>query len=85
MTDFTALAELYLQVWNEGDAARRRELAGDLFAATCVFTDPLASVQVPTGSRPSSPRDSSSSPGITCAWPGRWTATTTSSGSPGNW
>ncbi|MCE0540383.1 nuclear transport factor 2 family protein [Kineosporia rhizophila] len=49
MTDFTALAELYLQVWNEGDAARRRELAGDLFAATCVFTDPLASVQGPDG------------------------------------
>jgi hypothetical protein len=47
MTDFTALAERYLDVWNETDPARRRLLAGELFTPTCRFTDPMADVEGP--------------------------------------
>lgn len=47
MTDFTALAERYLDVWNETDPARRRLLADELFAPTCRFTDPMVDVQGP--------------------------------------
>lgn len=47
MTDYTALAESYLDIWNETDAARRRALADDLFAPTCQFTDPLARAEGP--------------------------------------
>jgi hypothetical protein len=47
MTDFTALAERYLDVWNETDPGRRRLLADELFAPTCRFTDPMVDVEGP--------------------------------------
>jgi len=47
MTDYTALAERYLGVWNETNSDRRRALAAELFTSTCRFTDPLTDVGGP--------------------------------------
>ena len=44
MTDFTALAERYVGVFNETDPATRKGLVAELFTADCTFTDPLADV-----------------------------------------
>jgi len=44
MTDFTAVAERYLDVWNETDPAKRRELIEALFSEGARYTDPLGDV-----------------------------------------
>jgi hypothetical protein len=42
MTDFTALAERYIDVWNDTDPASRRAALDRLWAADATYTDPLA-------------------------------------------
>ncbi|RZQ63732.1 nuclear transport factor 2 family protein [Amycolatopsis suaedae] len=44
MTDYTALAHRYLDVWNETDPAKRRELIDALFTEAARYTDPLGEV-----------------------------------------
>lgn len=45
MSDVQYLVEQYLAVWNETDAAARRRLIGEVFAADGRYTDPLADVR----------------------------------------
>lgn len=47
MTNWTELAERYLDVWNEEDEGKRRELAAGLFTPDCRFTDPAVDVRGP--------------------------------------
>lgn len=41
MTDPTTIAERYLAVWNETDAARRRALIADAWTEAGTYVDPL--------------------------------------------
>ncbi|MFA7416706.1 MAG: nuclear transport factor 2 family protein [Rhizobium sp.] len=41
MTDFNTLAERYVAVWNETDAARRKALIAETFAEDSFYVDPL--------------------------------------------
>ncbi|AIJ23096.1 nuclear transport factor 2 family protein [Amycolatopsis methanolica] len=45
MTDYTALAQGYIDVWNETDADKRRALVEELFTPEALFTDPIGSVR----------------------------------------
>ncbi|MCY1138838.1 nuclear transport factor 2 family protein [Actinoplanes sp. Pm04-4] len=45
MTDFDALVDRYLAVWNEPDDATRRKAVDDLFADDIRYVDPLAAVE----------------------------------------
>jgi hypothetical protein len=44
MTDLTSIVDEYLAIWNETDAADRRQKIEDLWAADGTYTDPLAAV-----------------------------------------
>lgn len=41
MTDFNELVDRYIAVWNETDAAKRRELIARTFTESTQFVDPL--------------------------------------------
>ena len=43
-TDFAALAQRYVDAFNETDPAARRRLVAGLFTADCRYVDPLADV-----------------------------------------
>ncbi len=43
MTDITTTIDDYIAAWNEGDAARRRELVERAFADDATYVDPLVS------------------------------------------
>ncbi|NIH80895.1 nuclear transport factor 2 family protein [Amycolatopsis viridis] len=45
MTDYTTLAQRYIDVWNTTDADKRRALVEDLFTPGATYTDPLGAVQ----------------------------------------
>ncbi|MBM2615421.1 nuclear transport factor 2 family protein [Actinoplanes sp. LDG1-06] len=45
MSDFDAVVDRYLAVWNEPDAAARRAAIDDVFAAGIRYVDPLAAVE----------------------------------------
>ncbi|GHE82950.1 isomerase [Amycolatopsis deserti] len=45
MTDYTALAQAYIDVWNQTDADKRRALVADLFTPEATYTDPVGSVR----------------------------------------
>ncbi|GAA2588265.1 nuclear transport factor 2 family protein [Actinomadura fulvescens] len=45
MSDINDLVERYLAAWNETDAAARRALLAEVFAADAEYTDPLVSVR----------------------------------------
>ncbi|HVV10612.1 nuclear transport factor 2 family protein [Amycolatopsis sp.] len=45
MTDFTAVANRYLEAWNEADPAKRREIVEGVFTAGATYTDPLGAVR----------------------------------------
>ncbi len=45
MTDIQNVIERYIDVWNETDANRRRQLIGEVFADDAAYTDPLAAVR----------------------------------------
>ena len=47
--DYTTIADRYLAVFNETDAAHRRELVDALFAPDCRYTDPAVDVSGPAG------------------------------------
>ena len=44
MSDFTKLAEQYIETWNETDPAARRALIDEIWAADGQYIDPLAEV-----------------------------------------
>ena len=44
MSDFTKLAEQYIETWNETDPAARRALIDEIWAADGRYIDPLAEV-----------------------------------------
>lgn len=44
MSDIQRIAEQYIAVWNETDAAKRRELIGEVFTEDAAYTDPLGAV-----------------------------------------
>ena len=45
MTDYTELANRYLDAWNETDPTTRAELVTGLFSTDARYTDPMAAVQ----------------------------------------
>jgi SnoaL-like protein len=45
VTDIQYVIQRYIDVWNETDANRRRQLIGEVFADEAAYTDPLASVR----------------------------------------
>lgn len=45
MTDFTQLAQHYIEAWNETDATARREAVQRLWAPTGRYVDPVVDVQ----------------------------------------
>ena len=45
MTDYTAVANRYIECWNESDPSARRQTIETLWAADGRYTDPLADVQ----------------------------------------
>lgn len=45
MSDFEELAQRYIAVWNEPDAARRRSAVAEVFTEDASYTDPLADVR----------------------------------------
>jgi hypothetical protein len=47
MSDIQYLVERYIAVWNETDAAARRQQIDEVFAADARYTDPLADVTGP--------------------------------------
>jgi hypothetical protein len=49
MSDFDSQVEDYLAVWNEGDAARRAELAAALFSPEAEYVDPIVTAASPEG------------------------------------
>src|SRR3954467_9279589 len=49
MTTLDQTARRYLQSWNELDAKARRAAIDELFAETCTYTDPMATVRGPAG------------------------------------
>ena len=44
MSDFTELAEQYINAWNENDASARRALIDEIWSEDGRYTDPLADV-----------------------------------------
>lgn len=44
MADLNAIAQRYLDTWNESDADNRAKAVGDLFTADARYIDPLSSV-----------------------------------------
>lgn len=46
-TDMTALAQRYIDTWNEAAAETRRELVGRLYTSDARYTDPLVDAQGP--------------------------------------
>ncbi|WP_236793152.1 nuclear transport factor 2 family protein [Amycolatopsis sp. GM8] len=44
MTEYTAVASRYLDVWNETDPEKRRGLVEEVFARDATYTDPLGAV-----------------------------------------
>ena len=42
-TPITTIVDAYIAMWNEGEPARRRELAGDVFTADASYVDPVMS------------------------------------------
>lgn len=44
MTDAATIADAYIATWNETDAAARKALIADTFAADATYVDPMASV-----------------------------------------
>jgi len=49
MTDFNALADRYIAMWNETDAQRRRDLIAKLWTDNAKYVDPLMSGDGPAG------------------------------------
>jgi hypothetical protein len=45
VTDIASVIERYIDVWNETDASRRRQLIAEVFAEDAQYTDPLAAVR----------------------------------------
>ncbi|GAA3830974.1 MULTISPECIES: nuclear transport factor 2 family protein [Amycolatopsis] len=45
MTDYTALAQAYIDVWNETDGDKRRALVEELFTPDATYTDPIGAVR----------------------------------------
>jgi SnoaL-like domain len=45
MSDFDAVVQKYLSVWNETDPAARRAAVDDLFAEDVRYVDPMAAVE----------------------------------------
>ncbi|MDQ0381837.1 nuclear transport factor 2 family protein [Amycolatopsis thermophila] len=45
MSDYTTLAQRYIDVWNETDADKRRALVGEVFTPEATYTDPLGAVR----------------------------------------
>jgi len=41
MTDFTGIAQRYVEAWNETDAVKRQARIEELFTADATYTDPL--------------------------------------------
>ncbi|NKQ52613.1 nuclear transport factor 2 family protein [Amycolatopsis sp. K13G38] len=44
MTDFTGIAQRYVEAWNETEAAKRLARIEELFTADATYTDPLGAV-----------------------------------------
>lgn len=44
MSEFTTLAERYLEIWNTTDAGKRRALVEEVFTPGATYTDPLGAV-----------------------------------------
>jgi SnoaL-like domain len=49
MSDIAGTVERYLSLWNETDAAARKEGIAEVFADGATYTDPLADVTGPDG------------------------------------
>ncbi|HZS84543.1 MAG TPA: nuclear transport factor 2 family protein [Stellaceae bacterium] len=49
MVDCTELADRYIAVWNEADAARRRALIARTFTEDVRYLDPLMAAEAPAG------------------------------------
>ncbi len=49
MTDFANIAERYIAMWNETDAARRRQIIAGLWTDSGRYVDPLMSGDGPSG------------------------------------
>jgi hypothetical protein len=47
MTEYEAIAQRYIDCWNETDADKRRAMLDDLFTSDISFTDPLVAVSGP--------------------------------------
>ena len=45
VTDISSVIQRYIDVWNETDAIRRRQLIAEVFAEDAAYTDPLAAVR----------------------------------------
>lgn len=45
MTDFSTLAQRYIDAWNETDPAARRELVGEVWADGARYVDPMAEAE----------------------------------------
>jgi len=45
VTDISSVIQRYIDVWNETDAVRRRQLIAEVFAEDAAYTDPLAAVR----------------------------------------
>ncbi|HET7716674.1 MAG TPA: nuclear transport factor 2 family protein [Bauldia sp.] len=41
MTDLTKLADRYIEMWNETDAAKRRALVAEVWTADAIYVDPV--------------------------------------------
>ena len=44
MTDFNALVDRYIELWNESDAAVREKAIAEMWTENATYVDPLASV-----------------------------------------
>ncbi len=49
MTDFTALVDRYIAMWNETNAQRRRDIIAGLWTDNARYVDPLMSGDGPAG------------------------------------
>src|SRR5262245_38469018 len=49
MTDLDRLIDRYIAIWNEPDAARRRDLIAQTWTEDASYVDPLLSVDGPAG------------------------------------
>ncbi|WP_067536322.1 nuclear transport factor 2 family protein [Nocardia crassostreae] len=45
MTDYTNIAQRYIDSWNEQDADKRKALIDELYTADVSFTDPLVEIR----------------------------------------